>query len=178
MDGGCDPSHRGSRGPQVECCPLLPVMAAEYICNCVFVRVCVFRDVSSVELLMNNHQGIKAEIDARNDSFTSCIELGKALLARKHYAAEEVRRVHLFLLLISKSFHSLTGGDYSPITGTVFVLLVQIKEKLLQLTDKRKEMIDKWEDRWEWLRLSKICSQPVSIWDLFQPVSICQTGNS
>ena len=76
-----------------------------------------FRDVSSVELLMNNHQGIKAEIDARNDSFTTCIELGKSLLARKHYASEE------------------------------------IKEKLLQLTDKRKEMIDKWEDRWEWLRL-------------------------
>ncbi|KAK7902028.1 hypothetical protein WMY93_018797 [Mugilogobius chulae] len=75
------------------------------------------KDVSSVELLMNNHQGIKAEIDARNDSFTACIELGKALLARKHYASEE------------------------------------IKEKLLQLTDKRKDMIDKWEDRWEWLRL-------------------------
>ncbi|XP_031193643.1 spectrin beta chain, non-erythrocytic 1 isoform X4 [Mastomys coucha] len=75
------------------------------------------RDVSSVELLMNNHQGIKAEIDARNDSFTACIELGKSLLARKHYASEE------------------------------------IKEKLLQLTEKRKEMIDKWEDRWEWLRL-------------------------
>ncbi|MEQ2181486.1 Spectrin beta chain, non-erythrocytic 1, partial [Goodea atripinnis] len=49
------------------------------------------RDVSSVELLMNNHQGIKAEIDARNDSFTACIELGKALLARKHYSSEEVR---------------------------------------------------------------------------------------
>uniref|UniRef100_A0A8C5M7R5 Spectrin beta chain n=1 Tax=Leptobrachium leishanense TaxID=445787 RepID=A0A8C5M7R5_9ANUR len=75
------------------------------------------RDVSSVELLMNNHQGIKAEIDARNDSFTACIELGKALLARNHYSSEE------------------------------------IKEKLLQLTEKRKEMIDKWEDRWEWLRL-------------------------
>uniref|UniRef100_A0A669BAL9 Spectrin beta chain n=1 Tax=Oreochromis niloticus TaxID=8128 RepID=A0A669BAL9_ORENI len=83
--------------------------------SCDFVLV--FRDVSSVELLMNNHQGIKAEIDARNDSFTACIELGKALLARKHYASEE------------------------------------IKEKLLQLTDKRKDMIDKWEDRWEWLRL-------------------------
>lgn len=39
---------------------------------------------------MNNHQGIKAEIDARNDSFTTCIELGKSLLARKHYASEEV----------------------------------------------------------------------------------------
>lgn len=33
--------------------------------------------------------------------------------------------------------------------------IFQIKERLLQLTDKRKEMIDKWEDRWEWLRLSK-----------------------
>lgn len=33
---------------------------------------------------------------------------------------------------------------------------IQIKEKLLQLTDKRKEMIDKWEDRWEWLRLGKL----------------------
>ncbi|XP_071244503.1 spectrin beta chain, non-erythrocytic 1-like isoform X3 [Salvelinus alpinus] len=75
------------------------------------------RDVSSVELLMNNHQGIKAEIDARNDSFTACIELGKSLLARKHYASEE------------------------------------IKDKLLQLMDRRKDMIDKWEDRREWLRL-------------------------
>uniref|UniRef100_A0A3B4BR65 Spectrin beta chain n=1 Tax=Pygocentrus nattereri TaxID=42514 RepID=A0A3B4BR65_PYGNA len=72
------------------------------------------RDVSSVELLMNNHQGIKAEIDARNDSFTSCIELGKSLLARKHYASEEVRRFAL---------------------------------------NELKDMIDKWEDRWEWLRL-------------------------
>lgn len=44
---------------------------------------------------MNNHQGIKAEIDARNDSFTACIELGKALLARKHYASEEVETSHI-----------------------------------------------------------------------------------
>ncbi|XP_062864868.1 spectrin beta chain, non-erythrocytic 1-like isoform X1 [Trichomycterus rosablanca] len=75
------------------------------------------RDVSSVELLMNNHQGIKAEVDARNDSFTSCVDLGNALLSRKHYASEE------------------------------------IEEKLRQLTEKRKHMIERWEDRWEWLRL-------------------------
>ena len=37
----------------------------------------------------------------------------------------------------------------------------QIKEKLLQLTDKRKDMIDKWEDRWEWLRLGEF-SQDVN----------------
>uniref|UniRef100_A0A8C3U6U2 Spectrin beta chain n=1 Tax=Catharus ustulatus TaxID=91951 RepID=A0A8C3U6U2_CATUS len=78
------------------------------------------RDVSSVELLMNNHQGIKAEIDARNDSFTTCIELGKSLLARKHYASEEVLC----------SLQTARGS-----------------------WEKRKEMIDKWEDRWEWLRL-------------------------
>lgn len=59
--------------------------------HCLTVCLLVlYRDVSSVELLMNNHQGIKAEIDARNDSFTACIELGKSLLARKHYASEEV----------------------------------------------------------------------------------------
>uniref|UniRef100_A0A4W5P6I1 Spectrin beta chain n=2 Tax=Hucho hucho TaxID=62062 RepID=A0A4W5P6I1_9TELE len=77
------------------------------------------RDVSSVELLMNNHQGIKAEIDARNDSFTACIELGKSLLARKHYASEEVRSIAKPMLCYCR----------------------------------RKDMIDKWEDRREWLRL-------------------------
>uniref|UniRef100_A0A4W3I115 Spectrin beta chain n=1 Tax=Callorhinchus milii TaxID=7868 RepID=A0A4W3I115_CALMI len=75
------------------------------------------RDVSSVELLMKYHQGIRAEIDARNKSFTSCIDLGKALLARQHQACEE------------------------------------IKEKLLQLTEKRTDMMDKWDERWYWLRL-------------------------
>ncbi|XP_067847419.1 spectrin beta chain, non-erythrocytic 1-like isoform X2 [Heptranchias perlo] len=75
------------------------------------------RDVSSVELLMKYHKGIKAEIDARHRNFTSCMDLGKTMLARKHQASEE------------------------------------IKEKLVQLTEKRKSMMDKWEERWDWLRL-------------------------
>lgn len=56
---------------------------------------------------MNNHQGIKAEIDARNDSFTSCVELGKTLLARKHYASEEVQIVYCFCIytLCHQSVH-------------------------------------------------------------------------
>lgn len=29
----------------------------------------------------------------------------------------------------------------------------QIQEKLLQLTEKREEMMLKWDDRWDWLRL-------------------------
>ncbi|XP_030069865.1 spectrin beta chain, erythrocytic [Microcaecilia unicolor] len=75
------------------------------------------RDVSSVELLMKYHQGIKAEIDARAKDFTNCIDLGKTFVARNHPASEE------------------------------------IKDKLLQLTEKRMEMIDKWDKRWNWLRL-------------------------
>lgn len=31
----------------------------------------------------------------------------------------------------------------------------QIKEKLVQLTEKRKEMMFKWDERWDWLRLCK-----------------------
>jgi spectrin beta len=49
------------------------------------------RDVSGVELLMNNHQGLKAEIDAREENFVICVNLGKDLLARKHSRSPEVR---------------------------------------------------------------------------------------
>lgn len=49
-----------------------------------------YRDVSGVELLMNNHQSLKAEIDARGDNFSACIALGKELLSRGHYATPEV----------------------------------------------------------------------------------------
>ncbi|XP_043930077.1 spectrin beta chain, erythrocytic-like isoform X2 [Protopterus annectens] len=80
------------------------------------------RDVSSVELLMKYHQGIMAEIDARNMTFTTCIDLGRTMLARQHYASEE------------------------------------IKEKLAQVTEKRSEMMTKWEARYEWLRiLLEVC---------------------
>ncbi|XP_014212217.1 spectrin beta chain isoform X3 [Copidosoma floridanum] len=49
------------------------------------------RDVSGVELLMNNHQSLKAEIDTREDNLISCINLGKDLLARNHYASEQIK---------------------------------------------------------------------------------------
>ncbi|XP_033967814.1 spectrin beta chain, erythrocytic [Pseudochaenichthys georgianus] len=75
------------------------------------------RDVSSVELLQKYHQGIRSEIEARGGKFTACIDLGKALLTRKHRDSAE------------------------------------IKEKMVQLIDKRKEMMFKWDDRWDWLRL-------------------------
>ncbi|XP_062972893.1 spectrin beta chain, erythrocytic isoform X3 [Elgaria multicarinata webbii] len=75
------------------------------------------RDVSSVEFLMKDHQSIKSEIDTRDKNFTTCINLGKGLLQRKHHAATE------------------------------------INEKLMQVTEKRREMVEKWDRRWDWLRL-------------------------
>ncbi|NXF12676.1 SPTB1 protein, partial [Smithornis capensis] len=75
------------------------------------------RDVSSVELLMKYHQGIRAEVDARSKNFTTCIELGKKLLQRKHQDSPE------------------------------------IKAKLVEVVNKRKAMMETWEQRWERLRL-------------------------
>ncbi|KAM6408184.1 spectrin beta chain, erythrocytic isoform 2-T3 [Rhynochetos jubatus] len=49
------------------------------------------RDVSSVELLMKYHQGIRAEVDARGKNFTTCIELGNKLLHRKHQDSPEIK---------------------------------------------------------------------------------------
>ncbi|UYV71261.1 SPTBN1 [Cordylochernes scorpioides] len=48
------------------------------------------RDVSGVEILMNNHRSLKAEIDTREDSFSACINLGRELLDRNHYASNEI----------------------------------------------------------------------------------------
>ncbi|XP_055345534.1 spectrin beta chain-like isoform X2 [Paramacrobiotus metropolitanus] len=75
------------------------------------------RDVSGVELLMNSHQSLRAEIDARDSSFGECIELGKDLLARSHYASPEIR------------------------------------DKLVLLTNTRQGMVNRWEERWDHLKL-------------------------
>ena len=39
---------------------------------------------------MNNHQGLKAEIDARAENFSICVNLGKDLLHRRHPRSDEV----------------------------------------------------------------------------------------
>ncbi|XP_068110148.1 spectrin beta chain, erythrocytic-like isoform X2 [Hyperolius riggenbachi] len=80
------------------------------------------RDVSSVELLIKYHQDLRAEIEARNTNYESCVDLGQTLLARNHPDSEE------------------------------------IKEKLDQLAERRAEMVDKWEKRWDWLSvLLEVC---------------------
>ncbi|KAJ8369315.1 hypothetical protein SKAU_G00093430 [Synaphobranchus kaupii] len=49
------------------------------------------RDVSSVEVLMNYHQSLKSEIEARNRNVFQCVEMGKTLLAARNPAAEEIK---------------------------------------------------------------------------------------
>jgi len=55
------------------------------------------RDVSGVELLMNNHQSLKAELDAREENFETYFNLGKELLARGHYASKDIKEKLLLL---------------------------------------------------------------------------------
>jgi len=55
------------------------------------VAVCA-SDVSGVELLMNNHQAVLAEIDALAENFTICVNLGKDLVHRRHPRSQEVFR--------------------------------------------------------------------------------------
>ncbi|NWZ73241.1 SPTB1 protein, partial [Acrocephalus arundinaceus] len=100
------------------------------------------RDVSSVELLMKYHQGIKAEVDARGKNFTTCIELGKKLLQRKHQDSPEVRESGMGV-----------NGMVMPSGLPPNSIPSQIKAKLVELVDKRKAMMETWEQRWERLRL-------------------------
>ncbi|XP_072024969.1 spectrin beta chain-like isoform X3 [Amphiura filiformis] len=90
------------------------------------------RDVSGVELLMNQHQNIKAEIDTRDDSFTELFELGKGMLENSHYASKEKES--------SKPSKDDDGID-------------DIRAKLVAVGNQRQEMIDGWEHRWEYLQL-------------------------
>jgi spectrin beta len=51
------------------------------------------RDVSGVELLINNHQSLKAEIDARAETFTICLNLGKDLVNRRELTHTRLNEV-------------------------------------------------------------------------------------
>ncbi|KAL7669647.1 hypothetical protein ACOME3_010294 [Neoechinorhynchus agilis] len=58
------------------------------------------RDVSGIDLLMNNHQALRADIDAREENFTICINLGKDLLSRKHQRSVEIKEKCVQLCLL------------------------------------------------------------------------------
>lgn len=59
------------------------------------------RDVSTVEVLMNYHQGLKSEIETHNKDIAACMDLGKTLVLNKSPASEEIK-VHLERLMTKK----------------------------------------------------------------------------
>ena len=53
----------------------------------------VVRDVTSVTSRLQLHQQLKAEIDARDDTFTTVAENGQLMIDAGHFAASDVRFV-------------------------------------------------------------------------------------
>ncbi|XP_075463101.1 spectrin beta chain, non-erythrocytic 4 isoform X3 [Ascaphus truei] len=67
------------------------------------------RDVSSVEVLINYHQGLKSEIEARNKRIVDCVELGKTLVLNKRPASEEIK--HSLEKVLAKKKEMLEKWD-------------------------------------------------------------------
>lgn len=64
----------------------------------------VVRDVTSVASRLQLHQQLKAEIDAREDTFTTVAENGQLMIDAGHFAANDVRlhcRISFFLSINS-----------------------------------------------------------------------------
>ncbi|KAL5008187.1 hypothetical protein ScPMuIL_013768 [Solemya velum] len=49
------------------------------------------RDMNSVDLLRKRHAELKAEIEARDDTFTAIAKTGEAMIENGHYASDEIR---------------------------------------------------------------------------------------
>uniref|UniRef100_A0A8C3I874 Spectrin beta chain n=1 Tax=Chrysemys picta bellii TaxID=8478 RepID=A0A8C3I874_CHRPI len=60
------------------------------------------RDVSSVEVLMNYHQGLKSEIEARSQSIAACVELGKTLVLNRNTRVSLQIKGHMERLMTKK----------------------------------------------------------------------------
>ena len=84
------------------------------------------RDVSGVDLLMNNHQSLKAEIDARQENFTMCINLGMSNICSV-----------LFSFLFSSLRFSFSFIQYNNRKDCMIILIYQYIDKYykIQLID-------------------------------------------
>ena len=48
------------------------------------------RDVTSVDMLKKSHQQLKAEIEAREDSFSAAVDTGRKMIDAGHFAKTDV----------------------------------------------------------------------------------------
>ena len=108
------------------------------------------RDVSSVEVLMNYHQGLKTELEARVPELTACQELGRSLLLNKSAMADEVGRGAGVPLC-----HLCPLGQEPPLTPLLPTHHSQIQAQLDKLGTRKEEVSEKWDRHWEWLQQSE-----------------------
>lgn len=108
------------------------------------------RDVSSVEVLMNYHQGLKTELEARAPELTACQELGRSLLLNKSAMADEVGRGAGVPLC-----HPCSLEREPPLTPLPPIRHSQIQAQLDKLGTRKEEVSDKWDRHWEWLQQSE-----------------------
>lgn len=76
------------------------------------------RDVNGADMLRQRHEEIRAEIEARQDTFASVIATGQALIANDHYAKDEVCQI--------LSLHIMMGICLSQNAICVYKILVGI----------------------------------------------------
>lgn len=72
------------------------------------------RDAASAQILKAEHEALKGEIEAREDSFSSVLDLGEAMVQTGHYAAlvslfikDNINSCKLLLIIASTFF---SGG--------------------------------------------------------------------
>ena len=61
---------------------------------------------------MDLHNQRKSEIDAREEGFSSVVLMGKTLLARNHYASEDVSSLWDIVVITGLGQLPLISGDY------------------------------------------------------------------
>ena len=52
---------------------------------------CVFRVIPECQAIMDEHQGRKSEIDAREEKIASVLATGEQMIENDHFASNEVR---------------------------------------------------------------------------------------
>ncbi|XP_070576983.1 spectrin beta chain, non-erythrocytic 5-like isoform X4 [Ptychodera flava] len=64
------------------------------------------RDVTGVQALKNEHDQLKAEIDAREDKFAALAQTGENLIKQQHYASDEIQEKLKALLEDREELHA------------------------------------------------------------------------
>ncbi|XP_044574402.1 spectrin beta chain, non-erythrocytic 1 isoform X3 [Cotesia glomerata] len=68
------------------------------------------RDAASAQILKAEHEALKGEIEAREDSFSSVLDLGEAMIKNGHYAVNEVEEKCNQLLEEREKLHTAWQG--------------------------------------------------------------------